>query len=143
MSMTRIDDEETTGLPANIMMHGDMAVSLARAEIDQQITTAHAFPRSVTRVVKNITSLATMDDDAAAECVYALPRGGKPIKGPSIRLAEIVAGQWGNCRVGARVVHVDRIEKFVEAEGIFHDLETNTATTSRVRRRISDKNGRI
>jgi hypothetical protein len=40
-------------------------------------------------------------------------------------------------------VHVDRIEKYVEAEGVFHDLETNTATTARVRRRISTKNGKV
>ena len=120
-----------------------MVGHLARAEIDQQIATAHAYPRSVTKAVRSILSLVTMSPAAAEKCGYALPRGGKPILGPSIRLAEIVAGQWGNCRIGARVVHVDKIEKYVEAEGIFHDLETNTATTARVRRRISDKNGRL
>lgn len=122
---------------------GSLAVSLARAEVDQQITTAHAYPRSITRVVQNITALATLDERSAEECVYALPRGGKPIKGPSVRLAEIIASQWGNCRVGARVVHVDRVEKYVEAEGVFHDLETNTATTARVRRRLSRRDGRL
>jgi hypothetical protein len=126
-----------------LVPQASLAVSLARAEVDQQITTAHAYPRSVDRAVKNIMSLATLDDETAEECVYALPRGGKPIKGPSVRLAEIIAGQWGNCRVGARVVHVDRFEKFVEAEGVFHDLETNAATTARVRRRISDRQGRV
>lgn len=120
-----------------------LAVSLARAEVDQQIATARAMPRSIDKAVKSITTLATLDDKSAEECVYALPRGGKPIKGPSIRLAEIIASQWGNCRVGARVVHVDRAEKFVEAEGVFHDLESNTATTARVRRRIVDKGGRL
>lgn len=120
-----------------------LAVALSRAEIDQQITTAHAYPRNPKRAMSAILSLATLDEDTAEECVYALPRGGKPIKGPSVRLAEIIAGQWGNCRVGARVVHVDKIEKYVEAEGVFHDLETNTATTARVRRRISGKDGRV
>ena len=120
-----------------------LAISLARAEIDQQISTAHAYPRSIDRAVKNILTLATMDEQAAEECIYALPRGGKPIKGASVRLAEIVASQWGNNRVGARVVHVDRDEKFVEAEGVYHDLETNAAITSRVRRRIVDAKGRL
>lgn len=120
-----------------------LAVALSRAEIDQQITTARALPRSIEKAVKGILTLATLDRESAMECVYALPRGGKPIKGPSIRLAEIIASQWGNCRVGARVVHVDRIEKYIEAEGVFHDLESNTATTSRVRRRISDRQGRL
>lgn len=130
------------GLPA-VQQASPLAISLARAEIDQQITTAHAYPRSIDRAVKNITTLATLDDQAALECIYALPRGGKPIKGASVRLAEIVAGQWGNNRVGARVVHVDRNEGYVEAEGVYHDLETNSATTARVRRRILDSKGKV
>lgn len=120
-----------------------LAIGLSRAEIDQQIATAHAFPRKISVLTDDILSLVTIDKQSAEECNYALPRGGKPITGPSIRLAEIVAGQWGNCRVGARVVHVDRAEKYVEAEGVFHDLQTNTATTARVRRRISDRQGRL
>ncbi len=120
-----------------------MAVALARAEIDQQISTARAYPRSIDRAMKNILTLATLDEETAEECIYALPRGGKPIKGPSVRLAEIIVSQWGNNRASARVVHVDRVEKFVEAEGVFHDLETNTATCARVRRRISDKYNKV
>lgn len=120
-----------------------LAIGLTRAEIDQQIATAHAFPRSIARSQKAIFELVTIDEESAKECNYALPRGGKPITGPSIRLAEIIAGQYGNCRVGARVVHVDRAEKYVEAEGVFHDLESNTATTARVRRRIVDSKGKL
>lgn len=116
---------------------------LVRAEIDMQISTAHQYPRSLTKISRNVLSLVTISAKAAEKCTYALPRGGKPITGPSIRLAEIVASQYGNCRIGARVVHVDRVEKYIEAEGIFHDLETNTATTARVRRRISDRNGKL
>lgn len=145
----KVDHDPETGelmeLPDGFSSMGNqsLAVSLARAEVDQQIHTARALPRNVRRAVDNILSLATLDDQSAEECVYALPRGGKPIKGPSVRLAEIISSQWGNCRVGARVVHVDRIEKYVEAEGVFHDLETNAATTARVRRRISDSKGRL
>lgn len=121
----------------------NLAAQLTKAEIDQQIATAHAFPRSLTRVNNNITTLVTMSERSAESCAYALPRGNKPIVGPSIRFAEVVAQNYGNCRIGARVVHVDRFEKFVEAEGVFHDLETNTATTMRVRRRIVDRGGRL
>jgi hypothetical protein len=136
--------EVISGLPAGYQTgNQSLAVSIAMAEVDQQVTTAHAYPRSVDQAVKNILTLATLDEETAAECVYALPRGGKPIKGPSIRLAEIIQSQWGNNRVGTRIVHVDKIEKYVEAEGVFHDLETNAAITSRVRRRISDKGGRL
>lgn len=138
------DGEIIGDLPAGYSgQEASLAVSLARAEVDQQVATARALPRVIKRVVNNILSLATLDEKTAEECVYALPRAGKPIKGPSIRLAEIIASQWGNCRHGARVIHVDRVEKYVEAEGVFHDLETNAASTSRVRRRISDSKGRI
>jgi hypothetical protein len=128
-----IIDVETTSL----------AQQLTKAEIDQQIATAHRFPRSRAMVAEGILELATWSPGAAAECNYALPRGGKSLTGPSIRLAEIIAAEYGNCRVGARVVHVDRFEKYVEAEGVFHDLQKNTATTARVRRRIVDSKGRL
>lgn len=118
-----------------------LAVQLARADVDQQITTARAYPRDPRRVMNSIMSLATLDEQTSTECVYALSRAGKPIRGPSIRLAEIIASQWGNCRVGAHVVHVDRFEKYIEAEGVYHDLETNAATTARVRRSIRTKQG--
>jgi len=38
---------------------------------------------------------------------------------------------------------VDRVEKYVEAEGVYHDLETNASRTARVRRRIVDSQGRL
>ncbi|WP_313030398.1 hypothetical protein [Brucella sp.] len=130
--------EETTALAST-----SMAVQLQKAEIDQLVSTAHAFPRSLKRVQSNILGMATLDEESAEECIYALPRGGKPIRGPSIRFAEILKQSYGNCRAAARVVHVDKTEGYIEAEGVFHDLETNSASTARVRRRITDKNGRV
>lgn len=120
-----------------------IAMSLARAEIDQAIATARALPRSINQAIDRIMTLATLDEESAKECVYSIPRDGKTTEGPSVRMAEIISSQWGNCRIGARVVHVDRNEKFIEAEGVFHDLETNASTTARVRRRISTKAGKV
>lgn len=120
-----------------------LAVQLAQAELNQAVTTAKAFPRSITQAVQNIMSLATLDEETAKESVYALPRGGKPIKGPSIRFAEIVASQWGNCHTGSRIVAVDRFEKVVIAEGVFLDLETGMKRTAQIRRKISGRDGRL
>lgn len=127
--------------------------TLARVEIDHQIATARTYPRSIDRAVRNIVALATMDEDTAEECCYALVRkskrrGGdeeenKPIEGPSIRLAEIAFSQYGNCRADARVIEVNRKEMYLAAEGVFHDLETNAAQKAVVRRRISTKSGRL
>lgn len=128
-------------------MDASLAVQLSQAEIDQQIATARKWPRSIDKAVKAITELATYDPETAQECTYNLPRGrgadAKVISGPSIRMAELIAQQWGNNRSDARVVHVDRKEKYIEAEGVYHDLETNVAVRAKVRRRISDSKGRI
>lgn len=114
--------------------------AVARAELDQQITTARAFPRSLKRFVDECMEMATLNEDVASGCIYAMPRGGKTIEGPSVRLAEIVASAWGNCRAGARVVAED--DEFVTAQGVFHDLQRNVSITYEVRRRITDQKGR-
>ncbi|MDF3606517.1 hypothetical protein PE067_10435 [Paracoccus sp. DMF-8] len=120
-----------------------VAVQMAQAELNQAIVTARAYPRNVRRVVQNVVNLTMLDEESASECVYALPRGGKPIKGPSVRFAEIVASMYGNCHVASRVVAVDKIDKVVIAEGVFIDYETGLKRTAQVRRRITDKNGRM
>ncbi|OJU66609.1 MAG: hypothetical protein BGO05_05240 [Rhizobiales bacterium 63-7] len=125
------------------MTEQPLAVQLQQAELNQAVTTAKSFPRSITRAVENIMTLATLDEESAKECVYALPRGGKPIKGPSVRFAEIVASQWGNCHTGSRIVAVDKFDKVVVAEGVFMDLETGMKRTAQIRRRISDRDGRL
>lgn len=133
----------STGVAALDTGAAPLAVQLARVELDQAISTAKAYPRSLTRVRDNIDALVMLDEETAKECVYALPRGGKPIKGPSVRFAEIVVSQYGNCKVGSRVVDVNRFEKYVEAEGVFIDLEAGMTRTARVRRRIVDSKGRL
>jgi hypothetical protein len=87
--------------------------------------------------------LATHDQKTAETMIYALPRGNKPILGPSIRLAEIVAQCWGNCVSESRVVAIDRVNKVITAEGLFTDLQTNSTVKASVERRISDKHGRL
>jgi hypothetical protein len=114
-----------------------------KTEIEAQIARAEQRPRSLARVQNNIHSLVMLDEETAAECVYALPRGGKPIKGASVRFAEIVASQYGNCHVGSRVVAVDKFEKVVIAEGVFIDYETGLRVTEQTQRRIVDRNGKL
>lgn len=115
-------------------------VTLVSAEIDLQIATAKRFPRSMEAFRKSAMAMATLNEGVAQQCLYALPRDGKTIEGPSARLAEILVAAWGNCRAAARIVAEER--EFIVAQGVFLDLETNAATTKEVRRRIVDKNGR-
>lgn len=115
-------------------------VTLVSAEIDLQIATAKRFPRSIEEFRKSAMAMATLNEGVAQQCLYALPRDGKTIEGPSARLAEILVAAWGNCRAAARIVAEER--EFIVAQGVFLDLESNAATTKEVRRRIVDKNGR-
>lgn len=113
---------------------------LNKSEIDQQITTAHKYPRSIKKFRDETLQMVTLNENVAAECIYSLPRGGKTIEGASARFAEVVASAWGNSRAGARVVNDQG--NFVTAQGVFHDLEKNVAITYEVQRRITDKNGK-
>jgi len=113
---------------------------LNKSEIDQQITTAKQYPRSVKTFRNTAMEMVTLTEEVAGECIYALPRAGKVIEGPSARFAEVITSAWGNCRAGARVVAEDK--EFITAQGVFHDLEANSAITYEVKRRIVDKHGR-
>lgn len=124
----------------NLPSRSSFVESAVRGEVDTQIATARRFPRSVKAFKTKATSLATLDIDTAASCFYSLPRGKKPIEGPSVRLAEIVALSWGNLRSQANVVDVG--DKFITARGVCWDLESNVAVSVEVQRRITDKNGR-
>jgi hypothetical protein len=146
MNEANIEIDSETGeimtAPMAVVETG-MVTALARAELDTQIATARAYPRSIKTVINNVMSLVTLDEQTSAECIYTMPRAGKPIRGASIRFGEILNQQWGNCRVDARVIAIDRANKVIVAEGTFHDLETNSATRTVVQRRISDKKGRL
>lgn len=113
---------------------------LNKAEIDVQISTAKQFPRDVFQSLNRIRTIATLDNETAADCFYALSRQGQRIEGVSVRLAEIIASAWGNLRVQTRIVGNDG--KVVTAQAICHDLETNVAISIEVPRRITDRNGR-
>lgn len=116
---------------------------LNRSEIDIQIATAKQYPRDLKRVLGNIRALATMDEETAEDCFYALKRGygndASLIEGLSVRLAEIFASSWGNLRVQTRIIGNDG--KTITAQGVCHDLETNVAVCTEVKRRITNKQG--
>lgn len=122
------------------IVSGGTLAMLNKSEIDMQIATAKQYPRSVKRFRSEALDMVTLTEKVAQECIYALPRDGKNIEGPSARFAEVIASAWGNCRVGARTVGEE--DGFIIAQGAFHDLERNVAIQYEVRRRITDKYGK-
>lgn len=113
---------------------------LTKAEIDTQIATAKAFPRSLTAFSQKAMSMVMLSEDIAASCTYVLPRAGNKLEGPSIRLAEIVAASYGNNQYGGRVIANDGQK--LTAQGVFIDLENNVKVTVEVERRITGKDGK-
>lgn len=111
-----------------------------RANIDVQVSTAHAYPRSISRCINNSIAIATMDTETAQSCGYALPRKGKHITGRSVHLAKIIAQQYGNLRAEAKVVNVTPTQ--VVSRGTAWDLENNYAVAFEVRRSIMGRDGR-
>lgn len=122
----------------------DMLTAINRAEVDIQIATAKQYPRDLSRVLNQIKTYATMDMETAEDCFYALRRGrgndASVIEGISVRLAEIIAGAWGNLRVQSRIIGNDG--RTITCQGICHDLETNLAVSVEVKRKITDRNGK-
>lgn len=112
---------------------------LNSSEIDQQMAYARKYPRSLTYFTKEVRGLVTLDPATAGSCIYAVPRAGKTIEGASIRFAEMVNYAWANTRVGTRIADIG--DEFVTVEGLFFDLEKNSAVKSEVLRRITNRKG--
>ena len=113
---------------------------MSGAELDRAQRYAESHPRSVALFRREALQLATIDEVTADECIYALPRAGKTIEGPSIRFAEILLYAWRNIDAGTRPIMEER--DTLTAQGVFRDLERNNRVTREVSRRIVDSKGR-
>lgn len=123
----------------------EMLAGITRSEIDIQIATAKQYPRDLNTVLNKIATYATMDRETAEDCFYVLRRkdangNDNTIEGLSIRMAEIIAGAWGNLRVQTRIIGNDG--RKITAQAVCHDLETNFAVCKTVDRRITTKTGK-
>jgi hypothetical protein len=110
---------------------GTMAeVARAQQEIQAAVIMARRFPRDEFSAMTRIIT-ACKRHTLASEALYAYPRGkdagGKAqiVKGPSIRLAEVIAQAWGNLRYG--ITELERTPEKSLARAYAWDLETNVA----------------
>jgi hypothetical protein len=131
---------ETTEIQNAEVVEDHHLMLVHKAEIDIQISTAKAFPRSLDQFIKDSKSMVSVSPEIAEKCVYRLKRGGNTIEGPSVRLAEIILACYGNITAGARIVANDG--KAITAEGVCIDAQRNVRITKEVKVRITDKNGK-
>lgn len=67
--------------------------------LDQLGSVARLARRDIAESFQEARAMVHLDKAAAESCTYSLPRGGKTITGPSVRLAEIMHAAWGNITV--------------------------------------------
>ncbi len=138
--VTLLSPQQEESRSQHMESEGAIVELVTKAEYDIQIATARKSPRSIKQFINNATELVTLNQQVADDCIYALPRGGKTIEGPSARFAEIILYAWGHIRAGARIVNED--SRFITAQGTCHDLQSNTLITYEIRRRITNKSGK-
>lgn len=92
------------------------------SEIQAMVFMAKQFPRNQIQAADRIINACTRQT-LADSAVYSYPRGGQNVEGPSIRLAEVLAQNWGNIDFGIRELSQENGVSTVEAYA--WDLETN------------------
>ncbi len=122
---------------------GGSAQALAQreiAEVQAAMIIAKKFPRDPVVAMDRILNACTRPM-LAEKAVYEYGKGGQDVSGPSIRMAEVLAQNWGNMRCG--VIEVSRGVGVSECLAYATDLETNFGDEKRfqVRHWIDTKGG--
>lgn len=101
----------------------DVASSRQAQEVQAAMVIAKKMPRDEERAYARIMK-ACQRTSLAQQAIYAYPRGGQTVSGPSIRLAECLAQNWGN--IDAGVVELSRVAGESTIMAFAWDLETNS-----------------
>lgn len=96
------------------------------AEVQAAMVIAQRFPRDPIKAMENVLRACTRPT-LAEMALYSYSRGGTDITGPSIRLAEVLAQNWGNIQCGIRELEQRNGASTVEA--FAWDIETNHRET--------------
>lgn len=106
--------------------HQAVEASRAAHEVQAAYVMAKRFPRDQNAAYKRIMD-ACSRKTLAESAMYTYPRGGSRVTGPSIRLAEVVAQNWGNLGFGIRELSQEQGVSLAQAFCI--DYETNVVQT--------------
>ena len=115
--------------PAGAVQHSVPALAeeaRAAREVEAAMVVAKRFPRNTLAASQAILNECTRPS-LAEVAVYEYTRGGSAVTGPSIRLAEVIAQNWGNLTFGLR--ELDRQLTSSVMEAYCWDLQTNVRRT--------------
>ena len=107
-----------TGMTANAAIEAARVVG----EVKAMISSAKEFPRDPLRSYDNIMK-SCQRRGLAERATYEYARGGTNITGPSIRLAEVIANEWGNIIYGFK--ELESSPGRTLAQAFAWNLETN------------------
>lgn len=99
----------------------------AVSEVKAQVIMARQYPRDPMTAMDNILRECQRPTLADA-AVYTFPRGKEMVSGPSIRLAEVMARNWGNVNFGQEVLERGTDKRgigFSLVRAFAWDLQTN------------------
>ena len=94
------------------------------SEIKGKMFLARQFPRDPEWSLQNVLKECERPELAGA-ATYEFPRGESVVKGPSIRLAEVLARHWGNIDCG--ITEVDAQDGCTTIKCFAWDLQTNVS----------------
>lgn len=100
-----------------------MMLSRQAQEVQAAMVVAKKFPRDERASADRILA-ACSRETLAKDSAYEYPRGGETITGPSIRLAEALAQNWGNIDFG--IIELEQKNGESQVMSYAWDLETNT-----------------
>lgn len=114
-------------------------IAMVRFELEAMVSRAESRPRDEFMALEKMRTAARRPAFAEA-AIYAFPRGGQTISGPSIALLRPLAIYWKNVRFGWRILHDD--DESVTLQGFAHDIESNVVRTqeARVKKLVQRKN---
>jgi hypothetical protein len=104
----------------------DVASARQIAEVQAAMVVAKRFPRNHADAYARIMT-ACKRPALAEEAIYSFPRGGSKVEGPTIRLAEALAQNWGNMDFG--IIELEQRDGESSMMSYAVDLETNTRQT--------------
>ncbi|WP_342537306.1 hypothetical protein [Sporosarcina sp. FSL K6-3508] len=108
------------GQQGNVL--GQATASREMEEVKGAIFLAKQFPRNIFQAEQRILD-SCKRTSLAEVAMYQYPRGGTKVMGPSIRLAEVLAQNWGNISFGVKELEQREGESIAMAYA--WDLETN------------------
>jgi len=131
---------QNRNLPQNAAVQ--TAVGRYSQEVQGMVFCAKQFPRDQYAAWDRIKVACQRKTLAEISC-YAYPRGGEKVTGPSIRLAEVLAQNWGNMSYGVTELEQRMGESTCMAYA--WDLETNVRSEKifNVKHELKLKNGNM